>query len=97
MSFEIFHEKKIYEEPICQYYQNFALANGIFIAQAYSYIIVIFSSLIRKLFLYVAGLQKFNKHTSETSYMMISIFIISFIIYGIVPLAATWDARGRQT
>ena len=62
---------------------------------AFSFCIVIISTILKYSFLYVAeeygGLTTRSK---QTKYIIRPIFLLSFISYAIVPIVSTWDSRG---
>ena len=55
--------------------------------------IVILSYVIRFFFIWVAGKVRFFSKTKETVFIMVSVFWIYFLNYGIVYLFASWDSR----
>lgn len=63
--------------------------------QGYSIILVIVSTALKYLFLYFsekyAGLTSMSK---QTRFIILPIFLLSFIMYAIVPVLSTWDMRG---
>ena len=63
--------------------------------QGYSIILVIASTALKYAFLYFsekyAGLTSRSK---QTRYIVLPIFLLSFIMYAIVPVMATLDMRG---
>ena len=81
------------EYPICKVYYGYMTGFGYLLEQGFSYMIVILSYVIRFFFIWVAGKVRFFSKTKETIFIMISVFWIYFLNYGIVYLFASWDSR----
>ena len=63
--------------------------------QTYAQVIVITATFLRMLFVYMGeGMAGFTSRSKRTRFIIRPLFGISFIMYGIVPLFASWDLRG---
>ena len=83
----------IEEAPICKVYYHYMTGFGYALEQGFSYLVVILSFVIRSMFIYLAEKVRFFSLTKETKFVMVSVFWITFINYGIIYLAASWDMR----
>ena len=74
-------------------YNEYAIKNGFFVVQGYSYLIVLFAMIVRNVHSALASKNRFKQKTSELVHATMSIFAVYLVIYGFVPLFATYDLR----
>ena len=89
------NKEEVLEQPICREYMLQINGTAFYFMQGYSIILVITSTALKYAFLYFsdkyAGLTSRSK---QTRFIVLPIFLLSFIMYAIVPVFATWDMRG---
>ena len=83
-------------EPICEKYYHFAIQDGLFFAQAYSQLIVLFAMAVRNAYAWLASKHHFKGKTTESITITLSLFAVNLVIYGLVPLLATADVRPKE-
>lgn len=83
---------------MCKFYYSQTSSFGLIplIVNSYSYIIVIAAFLIRELLIWLAKKIRFMNLTSETNFIMLSVFYMTLFNYAFVPLFSPWDAREFQ-
>lgn len=79
--------------PICKTYYVYMTGWGYILEQAFNYLVVILSFVVRTFFIWIAEKVRFMSLTKETLFAMISVFYITFLNYGVIYLAASWDNR----
>ena len=81
------------EAPICKKYYQYMTGFGYVLETSFNYLIVIFSYVVRTFFIWIAEKIRFMSLTQETRFVMLSVFYITFINYGVLYLFASWDNR----
>ena len=83
------------EEPICQSYLNDIEGTASLFMYSYSYILVIAATSLKYGFIFLtenyAGLRTMSK---QIKFITRPIFLLSFIMYAVVPMLASWNLRG---
>lgn len=83
--------------PICKTYYVYMTGMGYVLEQTFNYLVVILSFVVRTFFIWIAEKVRFMSLTKETLFAMISVFYITFLNYGVIYLAASWDNRNALT
>lgn len=81
------------EAPICKEYYKWMTGFGYILETTFSYVIVIASYVFRSVFIAIAEKLKFFSLTSETKFVMVAVFYITYINYGLINLFASIDMR----
>ena len=63
----------------------------------YDYLVVLVSFSIRNIMILLSSYIGFFSRTKETKFIMFSVFSITFINYGVIQFAASWDFRKKDT
>ena len=84
------------EAPICKKYYMYMTGFGYILEEAFSYLIVIMSYVVRSFFIWIAEKIRFISLTEETRFVMLSVFFITFLNYGVIYLFASWDNRNAH-
>lgn len=66
---------------------------GYILVQVFTNLIVIASYAFRSLFIWVASKIRFISLTNETQFVMVSVFWITYINYGLIYFFASLDVR----
>ena len=66
---------------------------GYILVQVFTYLIVAASYLFRTFFIWVAKKIRFVSLTGETQFVMLSVFWITYINYGLIYLFSSLDFR----
>ena len=74
----------IKEAPICEVYYSYMTGFGYLLEMLYNYAIVIASYVFRSIFIYIAEKVRFLNLTNETRFVMMAVFHITFLNYGII-------------
>lgn len=70
---------------------------GYAIEQSFNYLVVIASFVVRNFFIWIAGKVGFVSRTNETRFVMMTVFLITYLNYGLIYLFASYDIRGEST
>lgn len=68
---------------------------GYLLESCFTYLIVGISIVVREILIALATYIGFFSRTKETKFIMLGVFWIIFINYGVINLASSWDARNR--
>ena len=82
-----------YQAPICELYYSYMTSWGYVLEMVFSYSIVVASFVIREFFIWIASKIHFKSLSSETMAIMLSVFFITYINYGLIQLFASIDMR----
>ena len=66
---------------------------GYILETTFSYAIVGASFVFRTIFIELATRLRFMSLSNETKFVMITVFYITYINYGLIQLAASYDSR----
>ena len=84
------------EAPICEIYYDFMTGKGYLLEQLYNYAIVVASYVFRSVFIFIAEKVRFLTLTDETRFVMLAVFHITFLNYGIIQICAGLDIRNTR-
>ena len=73
-----------YSEMICKQYYKYTTSSKSWLSSVYDNLIVIVSYIIRYVMIKLASFVGFFSITKETKFIMISVFTITFINYGVI-------------
>ena len=79
--------------PICEKYEHYTSGLNFVLRYLYTYLIVIASYGFRTLFIWISDLLGFESRTAQTRFVMISVFIVTYVNYALIYLAASVDVR----
>ena len=82
-------------KPICKVYYQIMTGPGYLIVQSFNYLIVLASFIVRTFFIWIAEKVGFVSRTSETRFVMVSVFLITYLNYGLIHLFSSYDDRGE--
>ena len=68
---------------------------GTLLDMAYGYLVVIANFVARITFIYFASLIRFTTYSKQTSFIMVSVFLMQFFNSGLLFVFAPWDSRGK--
>ena len=83
-----------YSRPICRVYYQLMTGPGYIIEQSFNYLIVVASFIVRTFFIWIAEKVRFVSRTNETRFVMMSVFMITYLNYGLIYFFASYDIRG---
>lgn len=70
---------------------------GYIIEQSFNYLVVGASFVVRTFFIWIADRIHFISRSNETRFVMVSVFMITYLNYGLIYLFASYDIRGDKT
>jgi len=69
---------------------------GYVLEQVFNYLVVIASFAFRTLFIWIGEKIHFTSLTAETKFVMLSVFYVTYINYGLIYLFASLDIRSSK-
>ena len=83
-------------KPVCKQFDSITKSMGIgtLLDKVYAYLVVIANFVARITFIYFASLIRFTTYSKQTSFIMVSVFLMQFFNSGLIFIFAPWDSRG---
>ena len=84
------------QKPLCydmhtQYFSSYSFFQ--IISMAFSYLVVINAVWMRMVLIWIAQKLRLRNRTKETSFIVLTIFYMNLVNFGLVQFLAPWDSR----